>query len=46
MIKKLFGFLKKEYSTLNTIENSAKICKTIPYDILVHLAASTKRVIV
>ncbi len=30
----------------NSIENSARICKTIPYDILIHLAASTKRVIV
>lgn len=30
----------------NSIENSAKICKTIPYVILIHLAASTKRVVV
>lgn len=30
----------------NSIENTAKICKTIPYDILVNLAASTKRVVV
>lgn len=29
----------------NSIEKVAKLCKTIPYDILVHLAASTKRVI-
>ena len=29
----------------NSIENSAKLCKTIPYDILIHLAASTKRVV-
>ena len=29
----------------NSIENSAKICKTIPYDLLVHLASSTKRII-
>lgn len=28
----------------NSIENTAKICKTIPYDILIHLAASTKRI--
>ena len=30
----------------NSIENTAEICKTIPYDLLVHLASSTKRVIV
>lgn len=30
----------------NSIENTAKICKTIPYDILIGLAASTKRIIV
>ena len=30
----------------NSIENAAKICKTIPYDLLVHLASSTKRIIV
>lgn len=30
----------------NSIENVAKICKKIPYEILVNLAASTKRVIV
>lgn len=28
----------------NSIENAAKLCKTIPYDILIGLAASTKRV--
>lgn len=28
----------------NSIENAAKLCKTIPYNILVGLAASTKRV--
>lgn len=33
-------------SDLNSIENTAKICKTIPYDILIHLTASTKRVII
>lgn len=30
----------------NCIENVAKFCKTIPYDILIGLAASTKRVVV
>ncbi|MBI2600152.1 alanine racemase [Candidatus Daviesbacteria bacterium] len=30
----------------NSIENAAKICKKIPYEILVNLAASTKRVVV
>lgn len=30
----------------NSIENIAKICKTIPYDILISLATSTKRVLV
>ncbi len=30
----------------NSIENVARLCKTIPYDILIHLAASTKRIIV
>lgn len=29
----------------NTIKSAAKICQTIPYDLLVHLAASTKRVV-
>lgn len=30
----------------NSIGNSAKICKTIPYDLLVNLAETTKRVII
>ncbi|MBI2040253.1 alanine racemase [Candidatus Microgenomates bacterium] len=30
----------------NSIENAAKICQTIPYDILVHLAAPIRRVVV
>ena len=30
----------------NSIQNSAKICNTIPYELLVHLASSTKRVLV
>lgn len=30
----------------NSLLNSAKICKTIPYDLLVNLAETTKRVIV
>lgn len=30
----------------NSIENAAKVCKTIPYEILVHLASSTRRVVV
>ena len=30
----------------NSIQNTARICKSIPYDILIHLSASTKRVIV
>lgn len=29
----------------NSIENSAKICHTIPYDLLVHLTESTRRII-
>ncbi len=29
----------------NSITESAKICKTIPYELLVHLAESTKRII-
>lgn len=33
-------------SDRNSIENVAKICKTIPYDILVGLAASTRRVVI
>lgn len=31
---------------LNSIQNTAKLCNTIPYDILISLAPSTKRVIV
>lgn len=30
----------------NSIQNSAKICNTIPYELLVHLSSSTKRVLV
>lgn len=30
----------------NSIENVAKICKTIPYDILISLATSTKRILI
>lgn len=30
----------------NSIGNSAKICQTIPYDLLVHLAETTRRVVV
>lgn len=30
----------------NSIESSAKICKTIPYDLLVNLATSTKRAVI
>ncbi|KKQ76229.1 alanine racemase [Candidatus Daviesbacteria bacterium RIFCSPLOWO2_02_FULL_38_18] len=30
----------------NSVENAAKICKKIPYEILVNLAESTKRIIV
>lgn len=29
----------------NSIESVAKICETIPYDLLVHLASSTKRIL-
>lgn len=36
----------QDRSKPNSIENIAKICKTIPYDILISLSASTKRVIV
>lgn len=31
---------------VNSVKNSADNCQTIPYDLLVHLASSTKRVIV
>ena len=31
---------------LNSIQQSAKLCKTIPYEILIHLTSSTKRNIV
>ena len=31
---------------LNSISNAAKICETIPYDLLVHIAHSTKRKVV
>lgn len=30
----------------NSIENSAKICNTIPYDLLVNLAETTRRIII
>lgn len=30
----------------NSFENAAKICKTIPYDLLVNLAETTKRIVV
>lgn len=30
----------------NSIQNSAQSCQTIPYDLLVHLASTTKRVVV
>lgn len=30
----------------NSISNTAKICKTIPYEILIHLHPSTKRVVI
>src|SRR3989344_3368350 len=30
----------------NSIQNAAKICQTIPYELLIHLAPSTKRIIV
>ncbi|MBI2420685.1 MAG: alanine racemase [Candidatus Levybacteria bacterium] len=33
-------------SAKNSIQNSAKICNTIPYEILSHLASSTKRSLV
>lgn len=29
----------------NSIKESAKVCQTIPYDLLIHLAPSTKRVV-
>ncbi len=29
----------------NSIQNSAKICNTIPYELLVHIGSSTKRII-
>lgn len=32
-------------SAKNSIQNSAKICNTIPYELLVHIGSSTKRVI-
>lgn len=30
----------------NSVQNAAKICQTIPYDILIGLAASTKRILI
>lgn len=30
---------------LNSIENAAKLCQTIPYDLLVNLAESTRRIV-
>ena len=36
----------KNPSDINSISSSAAICKTIPYDLLVHLAASTRREII
>ncbi|MBI4037390.1 alanine racemase [Candidatus Daviesbacteria bacterium] len=30
----------------NSIKNSATLCQTIPYDVLVHLSSTTKRIIV
>lgn len=33
-------------SDKNSIENAAKTCETIPYDLLVHLASSTKRILI
>lgn len=35
-----------EVNIYPNLKKSAKICKTIPYDILVHLVASTKRIII
>lgn len=39
----IFSNVKKD---LNSINKSAKICKTLPYDLLIHLAESTRRVII
>lgn len=39
-------FIGMEVNIYPSIQNAAKICKTIPYDILIGLAASTKRVII
>ncbi|MEK7617157.1 MAG: alanine racemase [Patescibacteria group bacterium] len=33
-------------SDKNSVKATARFCKTIPYDILIHLAASTKRVVI
>jgi alanine racemase len=30
----------------NSLENAAKICQTIPYDLLVHLNSSTRRILI
>jgi len=36
----------KNSSDKNSIENSAKLVKLIPYDLLVHLASLTKRILI
>lgn len=36
----------QEVLVYGSIINSAKFCKTIPYDLLVHLASTTKRIVV
>lgn len=39
----IFSNIKKD---LNSINQSANICKTLPYDLLIHLAESTRRIII
>lgn len=39
-------YIGQEVIIYGSIQNAAKICKTIPYDILIGLAASIKRVII
>lgn len=35
-----------DYLSENSIQNSARMCDTIPYELLIHLASSTKRVVI
>ena len=39
-------YIGQEVTIYNSIKETAKICNTNPYDILVHLSSSTKRIII